>query len=71
MTIHWKALEEHFLKVKLVFFLQNVFSEFSLKKPILKVLISPKTHIVSLSFNWRTYGKYYICQLFQEITLST
>jgi hypothetical protein len=43
MTIHWKALEEHFLMVPFVFrfthFLgKNAFSEFFSKNPVLKEL---------------------------------
>jgi hypothetical protein len=42
MTIHWKALEEHFLIEPLVFhfnhFWKNAFSEFFSKKSVLKQL---------------------------------
>jgi hypothetical protein len=38
MTIHWKALEEHFLMVPLVF-MENAFSEFFSKKSRVKACL--------------------------------
>jgi hypothetical protein len=57
MTIRWKALEEHFLMVPLIFRFthlrgKNAFSEFFSKEPVLKEL---KLVAMSLCFNCHSF----------------